>query len=136
MTNNNPVKISEVREDVVQVDLENPVENSEVIEDQYEESVDITHPHPNISSSVLTNPLPTIPSLISEQSGRILCEYCNTIVSKKSFAKHKRSRLCLAHQGSIPAPVPSTCLPLTCPPPSTKRKRDVSIPKRVLRQKN
>ena len=81
-------------------------------------------------------PLPTIPSLISEQSGHIRCEYCNTIVSKKSFAKHKRSKLCLAHQGTIPAPVPSTCLPLTCPPPSTKRKRDVSIPRRVLRHKN
>ena len=132
ITIDNPVEISKVREDVVQVDLENPVENSEVIEDQYEESVDITHPHPNISSSVLTNPLPTIPSLISEQSGRIRCEHCNTIVSKKSFAKHKRSKLCLAHQGSKPAPVSSTCLPLTCLPPSTMRKRDDSIPRRVL----
>ena len=55
------------QEDAVQVIIENPVENSEVLEDLDEESVDITYPHPNISSSVLSYPLPTIPSIISEQ---------------------------------------------------------------------
>ena len=70
----NPVENSEVREDAVQVDLENLVENSEVLEDLDEESVDITHPHPNISSSVLSCPLTTIPTLISEQSGQAISD--------------------------------------------------------------